>query len=147
MPGLNILVKKPILFEDATMFYNKWVSGIAAREFGTKRVKFKDMFSRTPDYTDQSPNTAKAEPVMPYPLPNAVAALGELAINLSNAISMFRATLKNPTVQKDKKAKAEIITILNELKAAQEHFNSLFITLQKRAINLNDEERESVDTE
>lgn len=113
---INNLVKKPILFEDATMYYNKWVSGIASRELATKKAKFRDIIGKSADYTDQSPNTAKADPVMPYPIPNAVDALGEIVTSASNALTLFRQALKNPTIKDDKEARAEIIKIINTLK-------------------------------
>ena len=145
MLDLNNLVKKPILFEDATMYYNKWVSGIAGREFGTQRVKFKDIVNKNEEHLDQNPNMVKADPVMPFPLPNAVAALGELAIGMSNSIGLFRTALKHPDVQKSKSSRAEVITIINALKASQEHLNNLFITLQKNAIKQNHKEEEQVE--
>lgn len=125
-------MKKPILFEDATKYYNKWVSGIASREFATQRARFKDIIGKNADYTDQSPNTAKADPVMPYPIPNAVAALGEIVTGTSSALAMFRAALKNPAIKDDKKARAEIIRIINTLKNITDDLGTLCNSLVEK---------------
>jgi len=127
-------VKKPILFEDASMYYNKWVSGQAAREFSSQKVKFKDIIKQNSPYTDQTPNGAKAEPVMPYPIPNAVTALGEVSISLSNALNLFRASLKNPTVQEQPEVKSEVTTIINALAKANRELNNMYVEIQKRVV-------------
>lgn len=122
-----------MLFEDATQYYNKWVSGIAGKEFGTSRLKFKDIIGKTAEETDQSPNTTKAGNTLPYPLPNAVSVLGDLAINTSNALTMFRTALKNPAVRDNLKARAEIITVINHLKQSLDSLNEMFRTFQKNS--------------
>jgi len=125
-------VKKRILFEDATSYYNKWVSGQAAREFATQKVSLKDIVKKNEEHSEQSPNGAKAEPVLPYPIPNAVTALGEVSISLSNTLGLFRAALKNPTVQEHPETKAEVTTVINALLRASQEINEMFVDLQKR---------------
>lgn len=122
-----------MLFEDATQYYNKWVAGIAGKEFGTARVKFKDIVGKAADNTDQSPNTTKAGNVLPYPLPSAVSVLGDLAINTTNALTMFRTALKNPAIKENVKARAEIITTINALKKSLDCLNEMFQTFQKNS--------------
>jgi len=101
-------MKKRVLFEDASMYYNKWVSGIASGEFESQKIGLKDILKQNEEHLDQSPNLAKVGNVLPYPIPNAVSILGELITSTSNSLALFRTSLKNPVVQKDKKAKAEI---------------------------------------
>lgn len=133
MLQLNNLVKRSILFEDATMYYNKWVSGQAGREFATQKVKFKDIIGKNDDYTDQSPNTAKADPVLPYPMQNVIGPLGDLVNNTSSSIALFRAALKNPLIKNDKKAYAEVIMIINSLKRVSVELGGLCEKLSKRS--------------
>jgi hypothetical protein len=100
-------VRKKVLFEDVTMQYNKWVSGIASREFNAQRLKFRDLVGQNFD-TDQNPNTAKADNVLPYQLVNAARILGDLLSNTSNAITEFKNALENPVVKKDEDMQKEI---------------------------------------
>jgi hypothetical protein len=109
------MVKKKVLFEDAMMGYNKWVSGIAAREFNSQRMKFKDLVSGNYD-TDQSPNNAKADNVLPFQLTNAANILGDLFTNTSNAIAAFEQALQAPAVKKDEQVTEEVNQMINHLK-------------------------------
>jgi len=120
-------VKKNVLFEDTVSGYNKWVQGLASREFNAQRLKFKDLFSTNHDLVTQSPNQAKAGNVLPFPLPNVVSTLGDLTTNMSNSILAFKSALKHPNVEKDPKAKKEIENILLALKKAQHELNQVFV--------------------
>ncbi len=131
---LNILMKSPILFEDATMYYNKWVQGIASRDLASQKIGLKELIDKNDEHMDQSPNTAKAEPVMPYPIPNAVSVLGELVTTTSNSLALFRQALKQPALENKKAARAEIVLIITALKASMNILNRLIIQLQKKSI-------------
>ena len=133
-------MKKKVLFEDATMQYNKWVSGQAAREFSSQRMKFKDLVSQTHD-TDQSPNTAKADNVLPYQLVNAASIIGGLVSDTSSAINAFKSSLDNPVVKKDEKIQAEVKELLAHLKDSMNCLNNLIKTVNKDAdVGLDDSE-------
>jgi len=125
-------MRKKVLFEDATMQYNKWVSGQAAREFSSQRMKFKDLISQDYD-TDQSPNTAKADNVLPYQLVNAASIIGDLVSNTSSAINAFESALDNPVVKKDVKIQAEVKEILVYLKDSMSNLNNLIRTVNRDA--------------
>ena len=122
-------MKKKVLFEDTVMGYNKWVQGLASREFNAQRLKFKDLFSTNHDLTSQSPNDAKAGNVLPFPLPNIVSTLGDLSTNMSNSILAFNAALKHPNVVKDPKAQKELEAILSALKRSQHELNQVFVDI------------------
>ena len=107
------------------MAYNKWVSGIAAREFNSQRMKFKDLMSRDFD-TDQSPNTAKADKVLPYQLVNAANILGDLFTSTSNAINAFESALYNPVVKEDEKLTKEVTEMLTHLKDSLSCLKNIF---------------------
>jgi hypothetical protein len=124
-------MKKTVLFEDTVSYYNKWVSGQASREFSAISTKFKDLVGKTSGPDEQSPNDAKAGDVLPFPLPNTAAILGDLVTNLSNAQQNFKAALKHPLVQKDKKAANEINKILNCLKKSSNELNQIFVIIGK----------------
>jgi hypothetical protein len=128
---LNNLMKKRILFEDATMYYNKWVQGMASGQLASQKVGLKDILSQNDEHLEQSPNQRQDNNVMPYPVPNAVSVLGDLITSLSNNLTLFRQTLKNPVLEKDKYAKAEIILIITVLKKALNLLNGLIYKLQK----------------
>lgn len=125
-------MKKKLLFEDATMYYNKWVQGIAGREFGTQRLRFKDIVNANQDHESQSPNTAKADNVIPYPLPNTVSIFGDLIIHTSNALTMFKSSLKNPAIKKNKQMEEEINEIIDTLKKSLNELNSYFAKAKER---------------
>lgn len=107
-------MRKKLLFEDI-LNYNKWVSGIASRELASQRVTLKDLFNKT--YTNQHPNDAAAEPVLPNPLQNVVSQIGDLYINAVNAKKMFIDSLQNPVIQKNKEAQEGIKNIVSKLEA------------------------------
>lgn len=113
-------MKRKLLF-DEVMNYNKWTSGMASRELGSQRVTLKDLFDKN---VSQFPDDAKAEKVLPYPLPSVIEQLGELYINAGNAKMLFKNSLNNPVIQNNKEAKEQVIivvsklsNIINELKA------------------------------
>jgi hypothetical protein len=124
-------MKKQVLFEDAAMYYNKWVSGIASGELASQKLSIKDILNKNDEHLEQNPNLTKAEPVMPYPIPNAVSVLGELITSLSSALNLFRLSLKNPALENKKGARIEIILIIKHLKLALHVINKLILKLQK----------------
>ena len=115
------------------MYYNKWVQGIAAREFSAQRTKFKDLFKQSQD-VDQTPNNAKAGNVLPYQLSQAATILGDLITNTTNAISAFEDAKNNPVVQKDKGAEEEIDIILAHLKRSMGEIDALMKTIVTTSI-------------
>ena len=126
-------MKKKLTLEDTTMYYNKWVQGIAAREFSAQRTKFKDLFKQSQD-VDQTPNNAKAGNVLPYQLSQAATILGDLITNTTNAISAFEDAKNNPVVQKDKGAEEEIDIILAHLKRSMGEIDALMKTIVTTSI-------------
>lgn len=115
------------------MAYNKWVSGQAAREFNSQRLKFNDILSNTPGLTKQNPNDSKADNVLPYPLPNIVSILGDLTTDTTNTIRDFKIALKSPALTKNTKAQKELIAIIKHLEASQKELESIFKIVGKEA--------------
>jgi hypothetical protein len=126
-------MKKKVLFEDTVSVYNKWVSGQASREFSAIKMKFNDLLGNDKGYKTQYPDDAKANNVLPYPLPNTAAILGDLLTSATNAIGTYRTALKNPLVQEDEKAKKELELIVNCLDKALLDIKQIFIVLGKSA--------------
>lgn len=124
-------MKKRVLFEDASMYYNKWTSGMASREMATQKVGLKELLKQEDEHTIQNPGVVKVGNALPYPVPNAVSILGELITSASNSLSLFRHSLKNPVVANDKKARAEIVLIVNTLKGCLSLLNRLIVNLQR----------------
>lgn len=117
-------MKKTVLFEDFTNYYNKWVSGIASRELGSQRVTLKDLFDKT--VTDQLPGAAKAEKVLPFPLPNVIQQIGELYLNATNTRALFNDALKNPVINKNKAAFETVKQVVQKLDNITNEINSIF---------------------
>lgn len=114
------------------MYYNKWVQGIAGKEFGTQRLDFKDIVNANKDHESQSPNVTKAGNNMPYPLPSTVSVFGDLIIHTSNALTMFRTALKNPAIKKNKQMEEEITEIVDVLKKSLTDLNSYFVKAKEK---------------
>lgn len=121
-------MKSKLTLEDATMYYNKWVSGLAAREFSAQRTKFKDLFGKGQD-ADQSPNNVKVGDVLPYQLTQAASILGDLLNNTSNAIAAFEDAKNNPILAKNEKAKNEVGIIIQHLNASLEELKTIIKTV------------------
>jgi len=115
-------VKKKLLFEEV-MQYNKWVSGIASRELGTQRVTLKDLFDKS---INQSPDDAKADKVLPYPLPGVIEQLGELFLNADNSMNLFKMSLSNPIIQKNPEAKKQVQIMVKKLDVVIKILKTLF---------------------
>jgi len=126
-------MKKKVLFEDAVSMYNRWVSGQASREFGSIKMKYDDLIGTDKGYKTQSPNNARASNVLPYPIPNTVSILGDLISNTTSAINNFNIALKNPIVQKDKKAQKELELVVGCLNNSLEELRQIFVVINKSA--------------
>jgi hypothetical protein len=110
-------VKNLIQEDDSTLNYNKWVKGIADKEFGSQRVAVNSLFKNTED--DQQPNSKKHQNTLPFPLPNLISALGNAIVNLSNSISLIE-TLKSNPIVKHKDNNVHIEESIKNLKNAAE---------------------------
>lgn len=88
------MVNLPIK-EDTTMNYNKWVQGIAAREFSAQRVFLRDILGKSNE-NDQYPNNVVDSKVLPYPLNNLVPSIGNVIFNLNNSLTLLRSSEQNP---------------------------------------------------
>ena len=117
-------MKKTVLFEDFTNYYNKWVSGIASRELGFQRVTLKDLFDKS--VTDQLPGSAKAEKVLPFPLPSVVEQVGELYLNATNTRALFNDSLKNPIINKNESAFETVKQVVQKLDNIINEINQIF---------------------
>jgi len=126
-------MKKKVLFEDTVSYYNKWVSGQAAREFGAIKMKFKDLTGQDKGKLTQSPNDARANNVLPFPLPNTASVLGDLLTNTTNSLTLFKDALKHPLIREDEKAKKEIELIVNCLNKSLLDLKQIFVVLTKSA--------------
>ena len=119
-------MKKKVVFEDTVSVYNKWVSGQASREFSAIKMKFRDLLGDDRGKSTQSPNDARASNVLPYPLPNTASILGDLLTGTTNAIGAYKDSLKNPLVNEDEKAKAEIENIVRCLNKSLDELKGIF---------------------
>lgn len=112
------------------MGYNKWVSGMASREFSSQRLKFKDLVSKGTD-VDQSPNNAKAGNTLPYPLGSAVPILGDLLLGTTNALRDFKTAQSNPLVKDKQKPREEVELIIKHLQASLSEIEEIFRVISR----------------
>lgn len=91
-------MKKLVSEDGQTLNYNKWVKGIADREFGSQKFVVNDLFSKN---KDQSVNTRSNQNILPYPLSNLVPSLGNALISLQNSISIIKNLKNNPLLKKE----------------------------------------------
>ena len=110
-------MKKLLKEDDSTLNYNKWVKGIADREFSAQKIAVNSLFDDK--NKDQAPNARKQQNVLPYPLCNLVTALGNAIVGLSNSISLIEALKNNPLVKHESNAKHIEHAILNLQKSAE----------------------------
>ena len=123
-------MRKPVLFEDATTYYNKWVSGIASREHASQKIGIKELLKKDQEHFDHHPNQKQDNVTIPYPIPNATVALGDVITSATNSVTLFRHALTNPAL-KDKRARAEIIYVIKTLKQCLNLIEKLILRLQK----------------
>ena len=112
---------KNLISEDATLNYNKWVKGIADREFSAQKLMVNDIFNN--DENDQSVNKQRKQNVLPFPLSNLIPALGNAIVNLQNSVNMIQTLKSNPIVKKENN-NAHIEEALKYLNAASDLINS-----------------------
>jgi len=124
--------------EDSTMNYNKWVQGIAAREFSSQRVFLKDILGKTAE-NDQYPNNVIDNKILPYPLGNLIPCIGNTLFNLTNALSLLKVSNQNPLCD-DKPnvgyvdaARSELNEAYKFIKRAIKHLDNISIT----AVNMH----------
>ena len=92
---------KNIVSEDGSvMNYNKWVKGIANREFNAQKMMVNDLFNSKNQ--DQNPNAKQQHNnVLPFPLSNLVSTLGNAIVNLQNSLNIMGSLKNNPLVKKE----------------------------------------------
>jgi len=121
-------VKNKVLFEDFVNYYNKWTSGIASRELGSQRVTLKDLFDKS---INQSPNDVRVEKPHPYPLPNVIEQIGNLYLNAENSKNLFKSSLSNPLISKNKDAKEQVQIIIDRLDIILKELDSIIDASKK----------------
>lgn len=93
-------MKKLVSEEGSVMNYNKWVKGIADREFSAQKLMVNDLFNGKDG--NQSPNTVrKHQNALPFPLGSLVFSLGNSIVGLQNSLSIVESLKNNPLVRKE----------------------------------------------
>jgi len=121
--------------EDSTMNYNKWVQGIAAREFSSQRVFLRDILGKSNE-NDQYPNNVVDNKVLPYPLNNLIPSIGNTIFNLNNSLTLLKSCEQNPICSsKDNidyvnAARADLSEAYKFVKSAIKSLDNLKITVK-----------------
>lgn len=95
-------MKEPVSEDTNVMNYNKWVKGIASREFGSTKVFMNDLYDNQRE--QQYPDKAKSQNVLPYPMSNLVPAIGNALVSLQSSVSIIKSILNNPLVKSEANA-------------------------------------------
>lgn len=117
--------KLTYLWEDSSMMYNKWVSGIAKRDLQPEVITVSDIVNRFR-------NNSQAPKNFPFPLQNLLNLLGDIFVQCANTRRLLASSFSNPIIKDDaKKIKAirqlnaKIDKIQNELFTCTEELNKL----------------------
>lgn len=121
-------MKKKLCFEDAMMYYNKWVSGIASKETAAQQVSLKDLFGHP--NIEQHPNTTKVDKPAPFPLENTIPQLTNLLVSVKNLQNLFKNSLANPVLENNANAKDKINLVLKQLTKMDSDLENMFKTLE-----------------
>ena len=81
------------------MNYNKWVKGIASREFNSNKVFLNSLYDNQRE--KQYPDKAQAQNVLPYPMANLVPTIGNALVSLQSSISIIKNLIDNPLVKNE----------------------------------------------
>lgn len=95
-------MKEPVFEDTNVMDYNKWVKGIASREFSSNKVFLNSLYDNQRE--KQYPNKSKAQNVLPYPMTNLVPTIGNALISLQSSISIIKNLINNPLVKNETNA-------------------------------------------
>jgi len=93
-------VENTVLKEDNVMDYNKWVQGIASREFSSKKVFLRDLLGK-PHEGEQYPNAIHNNNVLPYPLEELVKSIGNIVSNIDTSLKLLITANENPILKSD----------------------------------------------
>jgi hypothetical protein len=116
------------MFEDTVNHYNKWTTGMAAREIAAQQVTIKDLFNQS---MSQFPNQVKLRKTLPFPLTTVTDSLGQIYVDASNALQLFETSLNFPLISENTKAKLEVEDSIKKLKAIIDTVKHVSDTLDK----------------
>jgi len=128
-------VNNTVINEDSVMNYNKWVQGIASREFNAQKVFLRDLLGR-PNESDQYPNKVVNNNALPYPLPNLIPSLGTVIANLSIALSLVKNSNSFPIFSEDNNAQ-NLQEALKSLEDASKSITKAVNSLDNLKITVN----------
>lgn len=117
----------PILNEDETKIYNKWVKGIAKGEQGSPGViTVDDIINRFRNrYNHEAPK------ILPYPLSNILDIMGNIFISSSNLRNILSMALQYPIFKKDRLKEEHVSSINRKLEQIQNVLFSITEDLNK----------------
>ena len=116
------------MFEDAIEYYNKWTTGMAAREVAAQQVSLKDLFTKS---MSQFPNQVRLRKNLPFPLTTVTDSLGQIYVDASNTLQLFESALNFPLISENKKAEQEVKDSIQKLKAVVDTIKYLGNKLDK----------------
>ena len=124
-----------VVNEDSVMNYNKWVQGIASREFNAQKVFLRDILGKTNE-TQQYPNNVVNNNVLPYPLANLIPSLGTVISNLSIALNLVKNSNSYPLFREDSNNTKNFQDALKNLEDASNSINKAVNNLDNLKITV-----------
>jgi len=128
-------VNNSVVNEDSVMNYNKWVQGIASREFNAQKVFLRDILGKTNE-TQQYPNNVVNNNVLPYPLANLIPSLGTVISNLSIALNLVKNSNSYPLFREDSNNTKNFQDALKNLEDASNSINKAVNNLDNLKITV-----------
>jgi hypothetical protein len=128
-------VNNSVVNEDSVMNYNKWVQGIASREFNAQKVFLRDILGKTNE-TQQYPNNVVNNNVLPYPLANLIPSLGTVISNLSIALNLVKNSNSYPLFREDSNNTKNLQDALKNLEDASNSINKAVNNLDNLKITV-----------
>lgn len=118
-------MRKSILFEDATMAYNRWVQGIASRQMDVAPTSLSKLIGLD-GRNDQYPNNVKAGNSLHPLLDNTPMIVGDALISLLNLKTKLNTALQSNL----KKTKNDKLRLIKAKKQVQKTIDELKITIK-----------------
>lgn len=120
-------MKKTVVFEDATMAYNRWVQGIASREMSSTQVPLRDLVDKR---SNQLPGETNAL-VWNHPILDGAPGIVGSAIMSISALRQKLSQARGSNLASDPVKKQHLLYAMKYTKASLENLSAAIKHLEK----------------